>query len=71
MVYENEMKKKSHHKVFKKLQTVYKVLRPIRKLLLVPAIKILSSLSYSGKSSHYFSPILMPRNNVHRALNKY
>lgn len=71
MVYANEMKKKSHHKVFKKLQTIYEVLRPIRKLLLVPAIKILSSLSYSGKSIHYFSPILMPLNSAHRAFNKH
>lgn len=69
MVYENAIKKKSHHKVFKKLQTTYEVLRTIRKLLLVPAIKILSSLSYLGKSIHYFSPILMPLNSVHRALN--
>lgn len=60
MIYENEMKKKFHDKVFKKLQTIYEVLRPIRKFVLVPAIKILSSLSYSGKSIPYFSLILMP-----------
>lgn len=71
MVYENEMKKKSHHIVFKKLQTIYEVLRRIRKLLLVAAIKILSSLSYSERSISYFSPILMTLNGEHRTLNKY